>query len=87
MTHNEQIPLIPPRRNKATTPNQIAFFDQILAFIKNDAWYTVINHETIKTFENKTGINAYEILAQEFEHYWRCVIEVENVKAIEKELK
>lgn len=56
---------------------KIHLYDQTLAFIKQDSWDTVIK------YPNSNGgdlVNAYEVLAKEFEGYWRTVIADEVAK-------
>lgn len=57
--------------------NPIAFHDQILQYIKSDSFTTVVD-----------GGISFEIIAQEFEGYWRAVLVAElerNLPAIEHE--
>ena len=57
--------------------NPVAFHDQALQYIKSDSFTTVVD-----------GAISFEILAREFEGYWRAVISDEirqNLPAIEHE--
>ena len=46
--------------------NPIAMHDQILAFIRNDSVHTIVD-----------GASSFEIIAHEFEPYWRTMIKRE----------
>jgi hypothetical protein len=61
---------------------KIHLYDQALAFIKEDAHSTVINDSGLKNSQGGTGVNAWEVLAHEFEFYWRHVIAEEVTKAL-----
>ena len=57
--------------------NPVAFHDQALQYIKSDSFTTVVD-----------GAISFEILAREFEGYWRAVISDElrfNLGVIEHE--
>lgn len=57
--------------------NPIAFHDQILQYIKSDSFTTVVD-----------GAISFELIAREFEGFWRAVIAQElqkNLSAIEHE--
>jgi hypothetical protein len=57
--------------------NRVAFHDQILQYIKSDSYTTVVD-----------GAISFEILANEFEGYWRAVLAQEvqkNLEVIEHE--
>jgi hypothetical protein len=58
----------------------IHLYDQALAFIKLDALNVVIHNSGVKNVDGGTSVNAYEVLAREFEHYWRSVIGQEVAK-------
>jgi hypothetical protein len=62
---------------------KIHLYDQALAFIKEDAHSTVINDSGLKNSQGGTGVNAWEVLAHEFEFYWRHVIAEEVIKAMD----
>ena len=55
----------------------VSLHDQILAYIQSDAYTTIVD-----------GAISYQILANEFESFWRAIIAQElsiNLKAIEHE--
>ena len=57
--------------------NPVAFHDQALQYIKSDSFTTVVD-----------GAISFEILAKEFEGYWRAVIAQDvllNLQEIEEE--
>jgi|LakMenEpi03Aug12_release.lakeMendotaPanAssembly.Ray.scaffolds.fasta_scaffold247597_6 hypothetical protein len=57
--------------------NPVAFHDQTLQYIKSDSFTTIVD-----------GRISFEILASEFEGYWRAIIAQEvqkNLPAIEHE--
>jgi hypothetical protein len=53
---------------------KIHLYDQALAFIEQDAMNVIIKHPTLRNIDGGDTINAYEVLAREFESYWRSVI-------------
>jgi hypothetical protein len=59
---------------------QIALYDQALAFIRQDARDLVVHDSGLRNLDGGTGVNAWEIIAHEFEHYWRQVIGEEIAK-------
>jgi hypothetical protein len=59
----------------------IHLYDQALAFIRKDARDTVVHDSGLKNVSGGTGVNAWEVLAHEFEHYWRHIIGEEVAKA------
>ena len=61
---------------------KIHLYDQALAYIKEDAHKTVVHDSGLKNASGGTGVNAWEVLATEFEHYWRHVIGEEVIKAL-----
>ena len=60
---------------------KIHLYDQALAFIEQDSYDVIIKHPTLRNADGGDTINAYEVLAREFEHYWRSVIGDEVAKA------
>ena len=55
----------------------VSLHDQILAYVQSDAYTTIVD-----------GAISYQILANEFESFWRAIIAQElsmNLKAIEHE--
>jgi hypothetical protein len=61
---------------------KIHLYDQALAFIKEDAHSTIIHDSGLINSDGGTGVNAWEVLAHEFEHYWRHVIAEEVIKSL-----
>jgi hypothetical protein len=53
---------------------KIHLYDQALAFIRQDAREVTVHDSGLKNAFGGTGVNAWEVLAHEFEHYWRHVI-------------
>lgn len=62
---------------------KIHLYDQALAYIREDAHSTVVHDSGLKNVDGGTGVNAWEVLAREFEHYWRHIIAEEVIKALE----
>lgn len=62
---------------------KIHLYDQALAYIREDAHATVVHDSGLKNVNGGTGVNAWEVLAREFEHYWRHIIAEEVIKALE----
>ena len=60
----------------------IHLYDQALAFIRKDAKFTTVHDSGLKNVDGGTGVNAWEVLAHEFEYYWRHVIAEEVIKAL-----
>jgi hypothetical protein len=58
----------------------IFLYDQTLAFIRQDARETIVHDSGLTNVQGGTGINAWEVIAHEFEHYWRHVIAEEVAK-------
>jgi hypothetical protein len=57
----------------------VSLHDQILAYVQSDAYTTIVD-----------GAISYQILANEFESFWRAIIAQElsvNLKAMEHEEK
>ena len=65
---------------------KVHLYDQALAFIQQDAHTTIIRHTKLRNSDGGDKINAYELLAKEFESYWRAVIgdEVAEVFGLDK---
>ncbi len=61
---------------------KIHLYDQALAFIREDAHKTVVKDSGLKNSNGGTAVNAWEVLAHEFEYYWRHVIGEEVTKAL-----
>jgi hypothetical protein len=61
---------------------KIHLYDQALAYIREDAHSTVVHDSGLKNVNGGTGVNAWEVLAREFEHYWRHIIGEEVIKAL-----
>jgi hypothetical protein len=62
---------------------KIHLYDQALAYIRDDAHSTVVHDSGLKNVNGGTGVNAWEVLAREFEHYWRHIIAEEVIKALD----
>ena len=60
---------------------KIHLYDQALAFIRQDALIVTVHDSGLKNASGGTGVNAWEVLAHEFEHYWRHIIAEEVAKA------
>lgn len=60
---------------------KIHLYDQALAFIRQDAREVTVHDSGLKNVRGGTGVNAWEVLAHEFEHYWRHVIAQEVATA------
>lgn len=60
---------------------KIHLYDQALAFIRQDARGITVHDSGLKNVGGGTGVNAWEVLAHEFEHYWRHVIAQEVATA------
>lgn len=61
---------------------KIHLYDQALAYIREDAHKTIVHDSGFKNTAGGTGVNAWEVLAYEFEHYWRHIIAEEVIKAL-----
>lgn len=61
--------------------NKIHLYDQALSFIRQDARFTTVQDSGLKNIYGGDKVNAWEILAHEFENYWRCIIAEEVAKA------
>lgn len=62
---------------------KIHLYDQALAFIRQDAREVTVHDSGLKNSEGGTGVNAWEVLAHEFEYYWRSIIGQEVSKVFD----
>ena len=62
---------------------KIHLYDQALAFIRQDAREVTVHDSGLKNVSGGTGVNAWEVLAHEFEYYWRHVIAEEVAKVFD----
>jgi hypothetical protein len=61
---------------------KIHLYDQSLAFIRQDARFISVKDSGLKNYYGGDEVNAWEVLAHEFETYWRAIIAEEVIKAL-----
>lgn len=65
---------------------KIHLYDQSLAFIRQDARFISVKDSGLKNYYGGDEVNAWEVLAHEFETYWRSIIAEEVRLALHLDL-